>query len=249
MKLKLQFLALFCCLPFMVFAQANRNNDFFEQRKEIFKGLPLPYSGIKIVPRAEMKVSLEKQKIFAYEAQQLKQNGYIDSYSFNAQQLLSMRDKAPLEVEAYKQNTDALDTHLKAKHEDIKLAFPFNGLPAIAPDAILGYAAVGMWKEKGWTGMATYFDDKGLGVCLYTLNNVTLTGGAKLIAAESVRYDVNHKPTTVTVRGNHQSGFFYAIRWGDNNYFHDLECANAFFDAEITSNMIAYAKVIDKNQV
>lgn len=245
MKMKLTLMILFY-LPAMVFAQTNMDNDFFEHNKEFFKGMPVPYSGIKIVPRTEMNIPQEKQKILAREAEQLKKKGYIEANSLDAQQLLSMRHKASVEVEAYKHITDPLDTHLKANSKDIQLAFTYKGPPSIPLKNILGYAAVGMWKEKGWTGITEYFDDKKMGVCIYTLNSVALTGGSKLIAAESVRYDVNDKPTTVTVRGSHDSGFFYAVRWGDKDYFYDLECANAFFDSGITNAMIVYAKIIDK---
>jgi hypothetical protein len=63
---------------------------------------------------------------------------------------------------------------------------------------------------------------------------------------DGLRYDVNDKPTRVTIEGSQNYGFIYSVRWYDKNFMRALECANLKYDNIITDKIIALANKIDK---
>lgn len=171
--------------------------------------------------------------------------GYIEEPSQTAQELLSMRN-------GYygfsdKNEKDPYGSDLKHDLNNIKLAFKFDGLKkSIDQESILGYAVYGTYKD-GWTGIATYFRQKDVGVCHYVLNNARLNESGVQLLDINVSYDVNKKPTEILVNGNNSTGYLYGIEWYDATYFHTLECANGQYDKRITDKVIALAKLIDKD--
>ena len=66
--------------------------------------------------------------------------------------------------------------------------------------------------------MVEFFKKKGLGTCAYTENNVILTHAAAKVDEAVVRYDINHKVTTLNVEGNEQSGYVYTVDWKDSHF-------------------------------
>jgi hypothetical protein len=104
---------------------------------------------------------------------------------------------------------------------------------------------MGSW-HNGWTGIKIFFENKDLGSCVYSLNNMSLTHGAVNISEDSVRYDVNKLPNTLRVEGNNNSGFLYDINWYDQIFSKELECAKATFNKETVRKLIDYARIIEK---
>ena len=105
---------------------------------------------------------------------------------------------------------------------------------------------MGGWRE-GWTGVREFFDDKNLGICAYSLNNMKLTHGGAQITKEDARYDINQLPNTLSVEQGDNSQFFYSINWFNGSFAADLECANSAYSPQTTEKLIELAKVIDKS--
>ena len=76
--------------------------------------------------------------------------------------------------------------------------------------------------------------------------NVKASGTSALLAMEDVVYDVNNKATIVLVEGSEKSGFIYKVEWYDNENFHELECANMKYSADINDAVVELAKKIDE---
>lgn len=101
--------------------------------------------------------------------------------------------------------------------------------------------------HDGWTGVKEFFNDPKIGLCSYSLSNMKLMHGGIQLAKEDVTYDVNKKPTTSEVEGSENSGFTYTVRWYDDTFAHELECANMLYDKTITENVLSLANRIDNN--
>ena len=74
---------------------------------------------------------------------------------------------------------------------------------------------------------------------------VTLTHAAAKVDEAVVRYDINHKVTTLNVEGNEQSGYVYTVDWKDSHFFRTLECATLTYSKDKTDAVITLAKRID----
>jgi len=113
---------------------------------------------------------------------------------------------------------------------------------------LIGVAPQGAFHEEsgGWSGVAQFFDVKNIGSCSYGVMNVKASGISALLAMEDVVYDVNNKATIILVEGCEKSGFIYKVEWYDNENFHELECANMEYSADINDAVVELAKKIDK---
>lgn len=133
------------------------------------------------------------------------------------------------------------------------MAFKFHGIPddkSIMPGssiALIGVVPQGAFHEElgGWSGAAQFFDAKNIGSCSYGVMNVKASGTSALLAIEDVVYDVNNKATIILAEGNEKSGFIYKVEWYDNDNFHELECANMKYSANIKNAVVELAKNID----
>jgi len=208
--------------------------------------LPQPDGGIKVVANSEFDMSPDEFKKEANRLQQMKSKGYLEVDEPYAQTLMAYKYKGKIQIEENKNNHDPYDTHLKSAASDIKIAFHYNDIPLQQNSKIIGYAAGGGW-VNGWTGIAVFFEDANLGVCVYTLDNRALTHGSAFISENSARYDINKMPNILDVRGNSKTGFIYDIIWYDNIYSKELKCADKIYDSKITNELIAQAYKIDKS--
>lgn len=214
-------------------------------------GLPLPGSGIHIVPRATLDLSPEALKKGAIEEQEMKTRGYIPSYTERPKELLNFH----LQVKDIQDGKALPDTSTKLRRTvgEIKLGFKPKGFDSALVNAFSGDIALlaavpqgGFHDEKGgWSGVVQFFMEKHIGTCSYGVMNVKVSQTAAQLAEESVSYDVNGKPTLLRVEGSDHSGFVYTLEWYDNENFHELECANMKYSKSLTDKVLELANRID----
>lgn len=202
-------------------------------------------SRIEVISVKKYSFSSNQMQKFIDRANIMNEKGYIEEESQTAKDLLSMKHEYHGFNNANEKNIYGTD--LKSKLSSIKLAFDFEGLKkSIHPENIIGYAVYGTFlKDKGWTGIATYFHDKEIGICHYILNNAELNNSRVKILDITLKKDVNNKATTIDVSGNQHTGYTYQIEWHDKKYFHTLECASYYFNKNLTDKTIELAKKID----
>lgn len=216
-------------------------------------GLPLPRSGIQIVPRSQLGMPDELLKQGLAEIKQREELGYAKSDDPYIAELLAMKKTASHDIKLYANNQDAESTHLRKSVEDLKLAFKFPGTDAkgklyYTPGMqVLGAAPQGSYdKDNGWSGAVNFFAYRNIGVCSYDVMNVEASGTAAWLAAEDVTYEVNDKPTLISVDGSPGYGFLYKVEWFDEVNFHELQCATQTYSIEIKQSIISLAKQLDK---
>ena len=218
-------------------------------------GLPLPGSGIKLVPRSTLGLSEEQLTKGAKAEEEMKTLGYAVVDTNRPQELLNFHNYSKTQFKLYAGNERVTSTHLRQNIEDLKLAFDFKGVPqgntlsAGGNITLLGVAPQGGFHDDkgGWSGAAQYFDAKNIGSCSYGVMNVAASNTAAELAIEDVTYSVSNKATIITVEGNKGSGFLYKVDWYDDKNFHELECANLKYSADTTNAVIALANQIDAN--
>ena len=183
-------------------AQSNPPSDMPkltpEQEYEIFTkdGLPLPGSGVHIIPLAKMQsVNLTQERS---RIKSLTVKGYVDEYNSNAVELLTIQEAIKQDLISTGSNINPTNTHIHIKFEDMQIAYDYKAVPSTVAEESLGFAANGAYlNEKGWSGVVQFFKPKGLpstDVCSYRQSNLQLTGGAANLAKELVTYIVNNKP-------------------------------------------------------
>jgi hypothetical protein len=154
-----------------------------------------------------------------------------------------MQKNASDEIKQWENSSDPYDTHLKSSLGKLKLSFPFNGVPDVDKNKIIGFAAAGGYeKGKGWDGIGEFFNDNNLGVCLYNTYKIQTV----ILPRETIKFFVNKKPSTSDVSGNWNTGFLYSVKWYTNTRFAELQCANKMYDKSILQRVIDLANKIDK---
>ncbi len=219
-------------------------------------GLPLPGSGIKVVPRSMMNLSPEEIQQGDKEMVEFKEKGYVNKYINRPHELLSMNE-ALVKKELMKSagKTSDLSTGLSRDLNQIKLAFKFpakNQMLAAPSQDIHMLAAApkgGFHEDKGgWSGVSQFFIYKPIGTCSYSVMNVKASNTAAQLAQEDVTYTINNKATILMpVEGSESSGFLYYVKWYDENNFHELECANMHYSSQTNEAVISLAQNLDDN--
>ncbi|HVT62577.1 MAG TPA: hypothetical protein VHD33_03725 [Legionellaceae bacterium] len=224
-------------------------------------GLPLPGSGIKIVPRTQLHMSEEQIALGKKAEEEMRTLGYAINPSDYPKELLNIGKQLQYRRKLQVASLSDESTELRPKIQDLKLAFKFKGVTPLknahsrklqnvpSSNEITLMGAVpqgGFHKEKGgWSGVAQFFAVKNIGTCSYGVINVKVSNTAAELAAEDVTYIINKKPTIWTVEGSPNTGFIYKIEWYDNENFHELECANMKYSPDLTKSVIRLAKDID----
>lgn len=146
-------------------------------------------------------------------------------------------------------------TGLSTNVSQIKLAFTFpsleknKSLKTTEDINIIAAAPKGGFHQElgGWSGASQFFTYKEIGTCSYGVMNVKASNIAAQLAQEDVTYSINNKATiSKPVEGNDSSGYLYFVKWYDDNNFHELECANMKYSADVNNAVIELAKKIDK---
>jgi hypothetical protein len=260
MKTKILALSLLSITAFAA-NQLTPDQEKIEEQKRMKVlsdlGLPLPGSGIKLVPRSMLNLSEDQLKKGAKAEEEMKTLGYAVLDTNRPLELLNFHSYSKTQFKLYAGNDRATSTHLRQQIKDLKLAFKFNGVPqgnaliAAGNITLLGVAPQGGFHEDkgGWSGAAQYFDAKNIGSCSYGVMSVKASNTAVELAIEDVTYSINNKATILTVEGNNASGFLYKVEWYDNKNFHELECANMKYSSQTNDAVIELANQIDSYKI
>lgn len=241
---------------------ASAPEEKIAQEKENMKmlaalGLPLPGSGINLVPRTSLNLSPEEISQGDKEMAEFREKGYVNKYINRPSELLALTpNKVKKEIGAsINKNSDSY-TGLSANINQIKLGFKFPSLSknkrflgSSSDIYVLAATPQGGFHQEsgGWSGATEFFKYEGC-TCSYGVMNVKASNTAAQLAQEDVTYTINNKATILLpVEGSDSSGFLYSLKWYDLENFHALECANMQYSAEINAAVIELAKQIDKS--
>ncbi|KTC89125.1 hypothetical protein [Legionella drozanskii] len=182
-------------------------------------------------------------------------NGYVKDNEPRAKELIELKHVALYHKAKYKGALSSESTHIRASIDELKIAYTFVGVPIEEMDLNIGVAPYGAYKSlkngddgDGWDGAVQFFDKKGIGSCAFTEHNRKLAHSGVELIKELVTYDVHNKPTIVLVKGNKESGFVYKLKWYDNTFSRELECANSEFSQQLRTEIIALANRIESYQ-
>lgn len=215
-----------------------------EEYKKVMAGLPLPDSGVTIISGISKNIPEKLQEEEVERRKQQKSQGFSFANTTHPQDLIFLSKGIGINKEIFSKNTNPENTEIKERLDQLFLGFPFLGINNSEATPI-GFAVMGAWTTKGWTGVVEYFNYPQVGVCQLSLNNIKLSHAAIMLDKDIVSYDINNKITTKFVKGNQKSGFIYSVNWYDNTFFYELECAKKLFDKENISKMIELAINID----
>lgn len=217
------------------------SNAYFEKQ-----GLPVPDSGVKILPEKEMSSYKEMKEDRIKAKRDIQKFGYIKSTNQSTEQLLNIDITSAHDFKNFGNNFNPENTHLKHSVSELKTAYTPTPVPSSVASEYIGAAPYLTYlKEQGWVGVVQFFKNKDVGNCAFSENNIKLSHGAAIIAKEDVREDVNGKTTTVEVMGNEEAGFTYTVEWFDHDFFRKVECANKTYSSDLTNAVIKIAQSID----
>lgn len=194
---------------------------------------------IKIVPLKSMAFPAHLKNEMQSFNDNEKRNGFIKTENDYPRELLLMRNRSL----RFSRSDDPAERELKQSASEIPTTFFYK---SVVPNPI-AYAGIGIVSDKGFSGIKEFFDGKKIGMCTLSLFSRQGVTQPIQLNEDGLRYDVNDKPTRVTIEGSHTSGFMYSVRWYDANFVRDLECANTKYDNSITNKIIELANKIDKN--
>jgi hypothetical protein len=233
-----------------------------ESEKEVMKylaerGLPLPGSGIKVVPRSMLGLPPHIIAKGESDLNEARENGFVKTYTNRPKELFSITPElVKKELTSPYRNMKSY-TGLKSNVKQFQLGFKF---PSVAENKTLKQSNVqikliaatpmGGYHDDlgGWSGASEYFTYEGIGSCSYSVINVKASHTAAELAQEDVTYTIHDKATLLKpVVGSDNSGYLYSLKWFDDKNFHELECANMHYSNDINNSVIELAKKIDSN--
>jgi hypothetical protein len=210
------------------------------------QGSPFPGGGVVVLPEQQMSEYKTFKAQRDKEHEEIKKYGYIKQFSPQTQSLLNFKEISRNQFAAKSSNpaNEGLHHHIN----EIEMAYDFKGVPADAVTTMIGVApSVTYIKGQGWAGAMQFFEKEGLGNCSYRENNLKLSRGSAILPQEDVTYEVNNKITIHLIAGKLNSGFMYSVDWYDENFFHELKCANEQYSEKLMNNAIELARQIDAN--
>jgi hypothetical protein len=219
-----------------------------EWTKQYFakQGSPIPDGGVTILPENQMAgyVAFKEQR--AKEKADIKKYGYIKNSTPQTQSLMNFKEISKNQFAAKEANPAS--EGLRKNINEIEMAYVFHGVPENAVTKMLGVApSVTYITDQGWAGAMQFFEKDGLGTCSYRENNLKFSHGSAIIPAEDATKEVNGKITVTTITGEENRGFIYEVDWYDDNYFRELNCANAIYSVDIMTSALELARTIDNN--
>lgn len=178
-----------------------------------------------------------KQDIASYNSE-MKAKGFVEKDNVYAAKLMKMRYPRNELVK----DTQPGDDELKKSPSEIKTTFIFK---PVLPNPI-SYAGIGIVSDAYvWTGIKEFFDGKDAGMCALSVFDISKVKEHVQLSRSGLTYEINDKPTRITVEGNINSGFMYSVSWYDKNFAREIECANKDMNDSIKTKMIEYAKKVD----
>ncbi len=194
----------------------------------------------------------KKMKEYLAMNNEQQKNGYVNDNEPRAKELMNLKHVASYQLKKYKSVFSSESTHIRASSDELKLAYTFVGVPAEEMSLNIGVAPYGAYKSvkngdegDGWDGAVQFFDKKGIGSCAFTEHDRKLAHSGVELIKELVTYDIQNKPTVVLVKGTKETGFVYKIKWYDNTFSRELECANPEFSQQLRTDIIALANRIE----
>lgn len=246
-------LATISSLSFALTTEERAQEEIENMKILAEKGLPLPDSGIQIVPRHSLKMNKETLARGKRDSSQIKKIGYVSTYNKQAQELLGFKTMVHSKKLLSTTRLPPTSTALRSSVRAIPLGFEYNGMDkgfqALHGIEFIAATPMGGFHDEvaGWSGVAEFFNAKDIGSCSYSLMNVKTSHTAAQLAEEDVTYIINQKPTLSRIEGNNNSGFLYHIEWFDDQNFHELECANMKYSSGLNDSVIELAKAIDNH--
>lgn len=238
-------------LPSLAFAfTEDEQRVFMENNIQVLKekGLPIPGSGVEVVPASKIKIPAWQKQQFAAEKKEFSKKGYIERSSERAYELMHIKASIDKEKLAKKTFMKPTDSDIRDTPSDMVFAYTYVGVPKGEMLESFGIAPTGTWvkePQSGWTGAVQFFKTS-FAHCAYTENNMVVSQGAARISEDVARYDVNGKVTVIEIEGNASTGYLYQVNWFDNVFNRNLECATMDFSEAVRTETIALAKKIDK---
>ena len=211
------------------------------------EGVVIPGSGVTLVSEEELNIPIWIREKMLSDLRQKEKLGYRKEEISRAIELLSYKKRADKQFKHQADSLESWNTRLRPKISDLKLAYPYHGVPMADITHFIGIAPVGKYTRKGWSGAIEYFDTS-FASCAYTEKNLQITKGASRVNKDSVTYKVNGKITLLDIIGTDAGGYLYQTTWFDDHFERALECANMTYLPKITEELIELAKRIDNNQ-
>ena len=199
-------------------------------------------------------MAMQMKEYLAMNEEQQK-NGYVKDSEPRAKELMNLKYIAPYHKKKYQGVLSPESTHIRSSIDELKLAYTFVGVPKQEMTENIGVAPYGAYKSikngddgDGWDGAVQFFEKKGIGFCSFIEHNRKLAHSGVELIKELVTYDVETKPSVVLVKGNKETGFVYKVKWYDNTFSRELECASPKFSQQLRSDVIALANRIESYQ-
>jgi hypothetical protein len=198
-------------------------------------------SNIEIIPLSSMDLPLKLQEEMQKNNLEQQKNGYILKQSEHPKKLMNMRHKKSF-ANVTTQNPG--DAELKKDRSELSLNFEYR---TVLPNTI-AYVGLGSETDVGWSGIKTFFDGKEMGACSLSVFNIQGSSENIKLNQEGLTYDVNDKPSRLSVEGSVNSGFIYSVRWYDEKFVRDLECAKSDLKENLIFQMVNFSKKIDSGE-
>jgi len=247
-------LAILMFLPAFVVSAIAQNIDSvakdrmtWAQQHFADEGSPIPNGGVTVIPEKKMSGYDTFKAERAKNKANVQQFGYIKETSPQIQSLLNFNVVSQNQL-AKSGSTGSSAEGLHQSINEIQMAYIFKGVPVYEMSKTLGVApSVTFIKGKGWAGAMQFFEKTGVGTCSYRENNLEFSHGAAIIAQEDTTYDINGKVTVTSIAGEDNAGFMYSVRWYDQHFFRELNCASPNYSVSIMQTVIELARSTDKN--
>ena len=247
-------LAILMFLPAFVVSAIAQNIDSvakdrmtWAQQHFADEGSPIPNGGVTVIPEKKMSGYDTFKAERATNKANVQQFGYIKETSPQIQSLLNFNVVSQNQL-AKSGSTGSSAEGLHQSINEIQMAYIFKGVPVYEMSKTLGVApSVTFIKGKGWAGAMQFFEKTGVGTCSYRENNLEFSHGAAIIAQEDTTYDINGKVTVTSIAGEDNAGFMYSVRWYDQHFFRELNCASPNYSVSIMQTVIELARSTDKN--
>lgn len=246
---KLIILSTISILATVGYAQQTIEEQRLQEARERLSSmsLPLPYGGIVVKPAKEMRSYDHELRKKAEK--DIKTLGYINQTTEDIDLLSNIKETAKKQFQTYTNEYNPESTHLRHTIDELTLAYTFAGVPTEEISEQIGVSPYLTYiKGQGWVGAVQFFDNKELGICSYSENNIRLSHGSVILAQEDVTSEVNDKTTVTYTMGTEEAGFVYEVAWYDQTFFHNLKCYNKVFAIDILDRVKSLAKKIDINQ-
>jgi len=235
LKMRKLLISTMCLIPVITFAGSEPTASPFPGAK----------NGINIWSIEKINASMNKEmKLKSYKTLDIKEYNETNTTDESVNSLLQIPNIAAKETRQYDYDPNLLDTHLRSSISKIRLSFKFSGIPGIARENVLGFAAGGGYThEKGWDGVIEFVRIPNLGICSFSTYSIVKV----IVPKENIQYLVNNKISDKEIAGNKMTGFLYRVEWFTDTRNYSFECANKKLKKENLKEMVKISNQIDRS--